>query len=243
MTRHLLVTLLSLAIWGSSALADTFTVTLKVVDAAQKPVVGAEASLFWNVKDGAMVAGAEKRIVTDSAGKAALVVDNWNAKRPVLVLSADRKLGGIAGVSKADDGKELILALGPTVRVKGKLECKELKLRPEWANTVVILDGFQGFVVQDMGTAAEFGFVLPAGKYTFASYGSDVVKIKRTVTLSADRPEHDFGTIDMKASALAKLRGKVAPDWIIADARGARADVKLADYKGKWVYIEFWGYW
>jgi hypothetical protein len=63
------------------------------------------------------------------------------------------------------------------------------------------------------------------------------------VTLTADRPEHDLGTADMKATPIAKLKGKPFPEWEIADARGVKADVKLSDYKGKWVYIEFWGYW
>ena len=26
-------------------------------------------------------------------------------------------------------------------------------------------------------------------------------------------------------------------------ADGSFKDIKLADYKGKWVYIEFWGFW
>ncbi len=243
MTQRLLITLMWLAICSSTACADTFTVTLKAVDANQKPVTGAEVGLFWNAKDGAMAAGGEKQNVTDAAGKALLVVDNWNFKRPVLVLSADRKLGGIAGVSKADEGKELIVVLGPTVRVKAKLECKELKRRPDWANTTVTPDGFRGYFAQHMSTTAQFEFLLPAWKYTFGSYGTDVDNTKRTVSLTGDRPEFDFGTIDMKATAIAKLKGKVPPDWIIADARGVKADVRLSDYKGKWVYIEFWGYW
>ena len=57
------------------------------------------------------------------------------------------------------------------------------------------------------------------------------------------RPDANAGTIDLKASTIAKLKGKAAPEWVITDARGVKADVKLADYKGKWVYIKFWGYW
>lgn len=238
-----LVVLLLLTIFHSTASADTFTVTLKVVDAEQKPVAHAEAALFWNVKDGAMTARADKQSISDAAGKAQLVVDNWSEKRPVLVLSTDRKFGGIIGVSKADDGKELTVVLGPTVHVKGKLECQELKLRPEWANTIVTRDGFRAYFAQNITKNAEVEFVLPAGKYTFASYGSDVANTKRVATLSSERREHDFGIIDMKATAIARLRGKTLPSWTIADARGAKPEVQPADYKGKWLYLEFWGYW
>jgi hypothetical protein len=243
MFQRLLLTLVSLAVVCPTGFADTFAVTLKAVDAADKPVAGAEAALFWNARDGTMTPAAEKPTVTDRAGKAVLRVDNWNEKRPVLVLSADRKLGGVVGVSKDDEGKELTVTLGPTVRVKGKLECTELKGKPAWANTMVTRNGFRAYFTQDVTESATFGFVLPVGNYEFQSYGSDVENVKRNVTLTADRPEHDVGTLDMKASAIAKLKGKTPPGWTVADARGVKADVKLADYKGKWVYIEFWGFW
>jgi hypothetical protein len=243
MYQRFLWTLLSLAVGCSAGFADTFSVTLKAVDADQKPVAKADVALFWTAKDGVMTAAGGKPTVTDAAGKALLQVDNWNEKRPVMVLSADRKLGGIVGVSKDDEGKEVTATLGPTVRVKGQLECRELNAKPRWANTLVTPDGFRGYFTQDMTTAATFAFVLPAGKYQLRSYGTDVEDFKQTVTLAADRPEHDFGTIDLKASAVAKLKGKTPPGWVIADARGVKPDVPLADYKGKWVYLEFWGYW
>ena len=224
------------------ALGDNITVTLKAIDAAGQPVAKAEVALFWDAKDGAMTAGA-KPIVTDAGGKAVLRVDTWNEKRPVLVLSSDRMLGGIVGVSNDDDGKEVTITVGPTIRVRGKLECKELKAKPDSAITTVTPDGFRPFFAQNHSRTASFEFVLPAGKYMFGSYGTDVEDAKQAVVLTGDRREHDLGTLDMKASPIARLRGKQVPDWSITDARGAKGDVKLADYKGKWVYLEFWGFW
>jgi hypothetical protein len=29
----------------------------------------------------------------------------------------------------------------------------------------------------------------------------------------------------------------------VTDARGVKRDVQLSDFKGKWVLIEFWGFW
>jgi hypothetical protein len=238
-----LFTLLSLAVACSVGFGESFTVTVKATDADKKPVAKADVALFWNVKDGAMTPAAEKPVVTDADGKAVLRVEDWNEKRAVLVLSADRKLGGIVGVSKDDDGKEAAVTLGPTTHVKGKLECKELNFKPEWVNTTITADGFRAFFTQDISKSAAFEFVLPAGKYTFHSYGTDVEDFKQTVTFTADQRECDLGVIDMKASPIAKLKGKTPPEWVIADARGVKKDVKLADCKGKWVYVEFWGFW
>ena len=68
--------------------------------------------------------------------------------------------------------------------------------------------------------------------------------IYQNFVIPLNLPEDKWVTaIDMKPTALARMKGKPAPDWIITDARGARRDVKLSDYRGKWVYLEFWGYW
>ncbi len=243
MTGRWILAILACSSVCSTALAETFTVTLKAVDAEKMPAAKVDVALYWSVKGGAMTASAEKAVSTDANGKAVLSVDDWQEKRPVLMLSADRKLGGIVSVSKEDDGKELTVTLLPTVRIKARLECKELNSRPSWVNTMVSVEGVRAPFAQNDTKDAAFAFVLPAGKYTLKTYGLDVQSIKQSVTLTADRPEHDLGTLDMKASPIAKMKGKQAADWVISDARGAKADVKLSDYKGKWVYVEFWGFW
>src|SRR5437016_1510184 len=124
-TRSLL-TIMIAALACSAAVADTFSVTIKVVDADNKPVAKAGAGTLWTYEDEGKLRTKPNAIVTDKDGKALAVIDNWEETRPLLVMSADRKLGAIIGVSKEDDGKEVIVTVGPTVRVKGKLECKEL---------------------------------------------------------------------------------------------------------------------
>jgi hypothetical protein len=242
MFNRWLCALLSL-ICSSAAIADTFVVKMKAVDANKEPVAKADAALFWDVLNGAMTPRGEKPIVTDANGKAVLRVDDWNEKRPLMVLSADRTLGGIVGVSKADDGKEITVMLGPTVRVKGELKCKELNSKPVPGLITVSADGFRPYFIQITTNSGTLEFMLPAGKYTIDIRGEDVEIVKQTITLAPERSTlGDLGVIDMKASRFAKLKGKPAPDWLIADARGVKPGVKLADFKGKWVCLEFWGF-
>jgi hypothetical protein len=47
---------------------------------------------------------------------------------------------------------------------------------------------------------------------------------------------------ETKANALASSIGKGLPDWMVTDTRNANKDIKLADFKGKWVLVEFWGF-
>ena len=60
--------------------------------------------------------------------------------------------------------------------------------------------------------------------------------------MAADKPDVDLGEIDLAASEIAKLKGKPrhpAPNR----RRGVSKSVQIADYKGKWVALEFWGRW
>ena len=244
LTRVLVPALLALAVFPPALRADSFEVTLEVVDADKKPVARADVGLYWYHKDGAWIAETSRAAVTDSEGKARLTAADYGEKRPLLVLSADRKLGGYLSVGMADDGKTLTVKLGPTTRVKGKLECKESKSKPQWANVQFTPKGHRHYVASFVTKTAEFEFVLPAGKYTLSAYGSnEFEEFKRAVEVRQGRAEQDVGTLDFELSAIGKMMGKVPPDWTITAARGAKAGVKLSDYKGKWVYVEFWGFW
>ena len=226
-----------------SVRAETFTVTIKVVDAQMKPEQGVDVSLFWEAKDGVMTPSNPKDVKTNAEGKAVVVIDNWNEKRPVMVLSADRTQGGIVGVSKADAGKEVVVTLGAVMRMNGKMDSKELGYAPKWANVTVTRDGYRAYFTQHTTMDAKFEFLLPVGKYHLRVYGEDVTDVKKTVTLEGDRSVLELGAINMGVTPIAKLKGKPLPEFQITDARGVKPNVKLTDYKGKWVYLEFWGFW
>lgn len=222
---------------------QTFTVTIAAIDSNKKPVAKAEVSLFWTVENGKMIGSRDKPALTGENGKYKLIVPDWNEKRPVLVLTDDRTLGGWAGVSKADDGKEIVVTMGPVATVKGKLGSAELGFAPKWANTTIARKGFRAFCIQNITKDASFEFVLPVGEYTMTSYGEDVIQVKKPIEITSERSEFDLGTVDLKASAQAKLKGKGLPEWSILNARGVKPDIKVADYKGKWLYVDFWGFW
>ena len=53
-----------------------------------------------------------------------------------------------------------------------------------------------------------------------------------------------LGTIDLPAAFLAKQVGEVLPDGTVSDVRGLSMDESsLSAQRGKWLLIEFWGFW
>ncbi|CAN5236839.1 hypothetical protein BH11PLA2_BH11PLA2_35880 [soil metagenome] len=225
--------------------AETFTVTLKVTSADGKPVAKAEAEVFWNASGGFMRAfpTTTDKFVTDATGKVEVRIKTGHEKRPLLVMSEDRTLGAFVTTAKSDAGNELAVTLGPTVKVKGQLKITELNRKPETSYTSIVLDGADGIHSHYRAKDGTFEFTMPAGKYKLEVDATDAKRLTQAVVLDTNRSEFDLGIIALQASTMAKLVGKPAPTWSITAARGVSEKATLADYKGKWVYLEFWGYW
>ena len=85
---------------------------------------------------------------------------------------------------------------------------------------------------------------LPPGDYRLSYYATDCIAANnKAVTVAAHAKEVDLGTIDLAPTVLSQLYGKVPPEWSVSEARGIDRAVRLADFKGKWVLLEFWGFW
>jgi hypothetical protein len=214
-------------------------VTGRVVDAAGKPVAGAEIASFWStVKDKPTH---YKGVTTDTEGRFTLPISFYGRGEALFALDKDRKTGGLIVVEPKEAAKALEIKLAPLVHLHGKFECKELNKPLNWTN-VYIFSGQARFAMCS-SEEASFSFMLPAGTYKFWAYGTDIQDLKKDVILKPDERDVDLQTIDMPATIIARHKGKAPPVWHVTDARGAKKDVKLSDFKGKWVLLEFWGYW
>ncbi len=234
--------LLVLLLATGSARAEKVTLRGKVVDAEGNPVAGAEAATMWDYSArGAVGFGSVK---TDDQGEFELQADTYRG-RPValMILDAERKRGATTRFSQQSFGKARTLTLEPLVKVKGEFTCTQLGERPPWTNVYVqFLPGNVRFA-QFGSNEARFEFLLPPGDYRLHMYGSDVRSLNRDQWVEGDEGEIDLKKIDLPATPIALLYGKKLPDWTVTDARGAEKTVKLADYKGKMLLIEFWGFW
>jgi len=114
-----------------------------------------------------------------------------------------------------------------------------------------------------------FRFRLPPGHYVLNAYAiskpnSDdidlAVQPSPTFTIDRAQRELDLGDLfltdapldrlDLESAAKVEGRwkdftkhyGERAPDWYAVDARGISKDATIADFRGKWLLIEFWGF-
>jgi len=232
--------LLLVAAWPAWA-QNTQKVTGQVIDSAGKPVADAEIAAFWSIQNGKLTAYQSAK--TDADGKYALDVRAYGQPEALLACDKDRKTGGLVVIEPKNAGKPATIKLGTLVRLHGDFFCKDINKKPSWTNVMLMPVPGNGRCLQCMSTNADFSVQLPPGKYHLQAYGTDITRLEKDLVLAADKPDVAMGTIDMPATVIAKHVGKAPPEWNVTDARGVAKTVKISDFKGKWVMIEFWGFW
>jgi uncharacterized protein (TIGR03067 family) len=162
----------------------------------------------------------------------------------LVIRDVERKLMAIAAVSPAALVRgEVNVKLVAERVMAGTLVCDELKRagRPiGWTNVYLMHKGQR--VATCDSSQGRFEFIVPPGSYTLNAYGSDLKGRYVPVTVSADSTQFVVDPIHLTASRLLLLQGRPAPEPEgIVGWKGR--PVKLADLKGKYVLLEFWGYW
>jgi thiol-disulfide isomerase/thioredoxin len=138
---------------------------------------------------------------------------------------------------------EVRVTLAPEVRVTGKVVSDELAKaggKVGWTEAAVAPPGRVG--VSFVSENGEFELLVPPGTFRLAVSGVDMAGKGMPLEVPPFRSELALDPIDLRASDFTRLRGKPAPE--LADVMGwAGTPLKLADLKGQYVLLEFWGFW
>jgi uncharacterized protein (TIGR03067 family) len=151
---------------------------------------------------------------------------------------------GLAPVSPAKLANGTFrIELRTQVRITGSITCEELTKAGQpigWAGGYLMRAGTPvAFYSTNNG---KYEFFAPPGQYTLHMYGSEVGTKFVDITVPENRTEYAVEPISLPALAFALLKGKPAPE--LGDVMGWKGEkVKFADLKGKYVLVEFWGYW
>jgi thiol-disulfide isomerase/thioredoxin len=229
---------------ASNARAGTVVkITGQVVDSGGKPVGGVRVNETWFTAQGKPLE-AEHPAISDAAGKFSLEMTLYHLDRALVAFDATGKLGGVAIVSHTAPPKTLRIQLSPLSELRFRYGSEvAADPLPESFVTLFLKEGTIPLISGRARTLA-FSVKLPPGNYTLRGEGGDDRHAgeMRDFRLETGKPL-DLGEIKLHPSTIARLYGKPAPAWRFADARGVPKDVQPAYFKGKWVVLEFWGYW
>jgi uncharacterized protein (TIGR03067 family) len=210
-----------------------------------KPVAGASvATSMMSADDASKSSGKqewvyENRIETDQKGMASiaykklqggvLIAHNQNSKQIKVVMLTPAGLGS---------GK-VTIALEPQCKVIGEVHCEGVtKIGP--LNFLIVSQSRQ--VAHLVKESERFEFAISPGTYDLEIIGEDLDRKQVSITVPSGVSEHTVAPINIKASRLKMLQGKLAPELTgVTNWKGR--EIKLADLKGKYVLLDFWGYW
>jgi hypothetical protein len=214
----------------------------RVIDAEDHPVAGAQIANLWSF-DQSSAGSPFRGLDCDKDGRFDGPLDPWEDDFFIAAYSGDRTLAGIVEVAK-EGSTDLLIRMKPSVRVHGRLASKDLGRNVTWTNTYWSLEPGAHRLAQCLSRKGEFDVMLPAGSYSWFAYGGDVLSRKGEVSLSPDVRDVDLGGIDLPAAFLALHKGKELPPWKVTAARGVALDKSaIADFRGRWLLVEFWGHW
>lgn len=239
--RNLLFTFGAFLQISTSARADEVEIKGKVVDAGGQPVADVQLDDYWSGNKGGMKPGGNT--ISDSEGRFALKIQFSPRGTAVLAIDAAQTRGAVALITTNNVGESLTLKLEPLITVRGEFTCHDLGAPPEWSNVYMSLMPDKVRVAGDFSDPPRFSFKLPPGEYDFNGYGTDVQGLHQTIHLKASEPVVDLQKIDLKATPMALHYGKPAPPWHVTAARGLPRNVKVSDFRGRWLLVEFWGFW
>jgi thiol-disulfide isomerase/thioredoxin len=188
----------------------------------------------------------------------------------VFAVDKRHERGGIVLVEQSMADKPITITMAPLVRVTAKVYCSEAGRTPNWSNATVYVPDDKGNQTKLMicgSFRGQISFLLPPGKYDFNVYSQSPSASIRTpkgqtgkdaaaaapardmrIEIPRGKPTLELGVIDVQLPRdkdgiprdLMQYYGKVPPELAITDARGVLKGVKLADFRGKWVLLDFW---
>jgi uncharacterized protein (TIGR03067 family) len=221
-------------------------VTVTVRDADGKPAAG--ANVFQSMARGIDPKKPEWTYWPDTKAAAdGTVRVSYESLAGYAAMARDpaRKLVGLTAVSPASlQAGGATVTLGPQCALSGTIVCPELDKAGKpvgWRMTYLLRDGER--VGNSPSMTGDFEYpAVPPGRYTVYAYGGSVGQQYVEVDVPAGREAVRMPPIELKASPLALLEGKPAPELEGVVGWKGRP-VKLAGLRGKVVLLDFWGYW
>lgn len=234
----LLLAALLLALAGPAAARTTVHVKGRAVDERGRPLTAYEIGSFWSWDEGEPENVRPLRVNRKGGFSGEVTIRQEFA---VLIAYASRwQLAGMVRVT-ADQTEDLVVTLRPSARVTARVRW------PELGEELLSCGGYwmvgKERPVYIRSKKGELTLPLPAGDWSYDFYDEYMKHARGTVELEPSGV-HDLGLLELPAAYIAQHRGQVIEDWRVTEAKGiALEDASLSRLRGKWLLVEFWGYW
>jgi len=219
--------------------ADDQEVTGQVLDAAGKPLQGAEVAVGWRSAGDRWKA--RKSVRTDAEGRFVFQHRFFSRPHSLMAFDESQEHGAIVTLDKKAAEAPLVLKLRPTSLVRAAYTNEYLGAALEKVTVSFTAPPAYIAVATHRG-APSFALRLPPGAYRMSIGATDSRRTSQRIQLTRHMREVDLGTADLEPTIIAQHYGKSPPAWHVTDARGVPPETTLADFKGKWVLLEFWGF-
>ena len=238
-------------------------ILLRLIDPNGQPVAGATVGEYARTSDepllGRKIVVSPRPQTSDERGRVILREDQTPdpRTRAFYIVHEDSRLVAFQELSAESTGKGIQVRLEPACHVHGRLGSEDLQ-RIGWplAWTNVYLHWNDHRLLSHDSDRQQVEFWVPPGTYQLSAYGSgrkgtadqrdfsaSTETRTITVTVSRGQSELDLGVIDLKPDRVASLIGKPAPELENIRAWKNGSPVKWAELRGRYVLLDFWGYW
>lgn len=229
-------------------------IAVRVVDATGKPAAGVQVGAYGAIhpaepdKGMSLYFGGENRdpVVTGEDGGVTVarstLFHNGDYPAPLIAWDAETRTMAVVPLKPGEEGP-VELRLAPAIPVEVTITCDAM------AETGLTLDWTYMYVYAGETRPLSVGpgqgvhrLLLPPGEYLLHAYGRETYIARPRLVVSAEDPEVRM-KVDAPLGRLPRLIGKPAPELTSIKAWKNGGPATLADFRGKIVLLDFWGYW
>lgn len=233
-----------------SDVAAELKINGRVTDADGKPMTGIKLTQSRGILNDGRITS-RLMATTDKSGEFEIELKGYAASlnRPMILVARneDGSLCGFHVVTKDNAHSNHTIIMHATKPVIGRVESVSgADIPPSSVYINARIGELDCRVMMLWGADPEnLDFTLPPGDYSLSLHlGLEHAMTGKDFTVTNDGC--DLGKILAELSTIGAHMGKQAPEIDVTDARQFGSEdkpgMKLADYKGKWVLVDFWHY-
>jgi thiol-disulfide isomerase/thioredoxin len=239
------------SIGSASAQSGVFDLHGRVVGPKGQAEAGAIIAERWNCENG-IFAPDGASMVTDSRGRFSGKVAAFRFPIAVMAIDHRGRTGGVVLLHRSDvDGESISIPMSPLRQVRMKVGVRQLPGVFETNAMEIYAVGGPSAENNSRPEMAYFlGFSdpklplrLPTGSYRLLVRTHTINYFEHPFEVLPGRNPVDLGVLTATASTEGLLFGHKVPEWHLEAVRGLPENVKVSDFRGKWLLVEGWAYW